>query len=677
MAEWLNAPVLKTDVGESLPWVRIPPPPPIISFLLICLKISAFRANILYRTTYFTTYSDNFFAEIFEIKNYITYGKPRLENGRYVVDATIPFEMREKLGWGKQKRLYLKTNNYEQAVANLADKKVELEKLATDMLAEFDPLVSKAEELLELLVIRYEKNRFTEQYERAEKDKWYWDKFPIGLEDLKAFRHRSSDEQIEEYTRLLRILRTETLKVLEYSQSVDQDFSEIDDFGEQIIGSIKAKNSLKAFEIKELKDILADELKAKYQQDAKPYYHEWGMVAELDRVKRKLRKEGKKLDDEKLDDFARKILGLDNHQIQRFKDIERTYNEFIDKHEEKVKGRSTQGIRFSDLQKLWEASELDSSNNLRNKTLGQYKLGQNDFIEKFGNIDLATLNTKETCRRFITYLHKEYHKQIGKEPLANGTIKNKKSGVSVLLDYAVDSPDIKIDVNAWKGVAVSAKIGRELKPTMAWSREMLEALFSMPMDTNHKLIFRIANILGCRLEEASSLQWGDIRKHNGVLCVDLTRESLLVKSNRNIKGQSSARRLIPIVPILEHYLKEHKKNFKKPYENKQLTGGWAKDKDGKVSGSVSKKLNRKYVKKVVPQDSVYTYNIHSFRNTLLDNCAKVGIDPVVANELVGHSKKEMRKHYRYPPFWEDKDKLKEVYKKLSTIDYSYTKGGKE
>ena len=29
VAEWLNAPVLKTDVGESLPWVRIPPPPPL------------------------------------------------------------------------------------------------------------------------------------------------------------------------------------------------------------------------------------------------------------------------------------------------------------------------------------------------------------------------------------------------------------------------------------------------------------------------------------------------------------------------------------------------------------------------------------------------------------------------------------------------------------------------
>ena len=29
VAERFNAPVLKTDVGESPPWVRIPPPPPV------------------------------------------------------------------------------------------------------------------------------------------------------------------------------------------------------------------------------------------------------------------------------------------------------------------------------------------------------------------------------------------------------------------------------------------------------------------------------------------------------------------------------------------------------------------------------------------------------------------------------------------------------------------------
>ena len=40
VAEWLNAPVLKTDVGESLPWVRIPPPPP---------ELFLFKNNILIR----------------------------------------------------------------------------------------------------------------------------------------------------------------------------------------------------------------------------------------------------------------------------------------------------------------------------------------------------------------------------------------------------------------------------------------------------------------------------------------------------------------------------------------------------------------------------------------------------------------------------------------------------
>ena len=29
VAEWFKAPVLKTGVGASPPWVRIPPPPPL------------------------------------------------------------------------------------------------------------------------------------------------------------------------------------------------------------------------------------------------------------------------------------------------------------------------------------------------------------------------------------------------------------------------------------------------------------------------------------------------------------------------------------------------------------------------------------------------------------------------------------------------------------------------
>ena len=43
VAEWLNAPVLKTDVGESLPWVRIPPPPPFTPFSYIYLENPIFK----------------------------------------------------------------------------------------------------------------------------------------------------------------------------------------------------------------------------------------------------------------------------------------------------------------------------------------------------------------------------------------------------------------------------------------------------------------------------------------------------------------------------------------------------------------------------------------------------------------------------------------------------------
>ena len=35
VAEWSNAPVLKTGVRESVPWVRIPPLPPFMTYMLL------------------------------------------------------------------------------------------------------------------------------------------------------------------------------------------------------------------------------------------------------------------------------------------------------------------------------------------------------------------------------------------------------------------------------------------------------------------------------------------------------------------------------------------------------------------------------------------------------------------------------------------------------------------
>jgi hypothetical protein len=45
VAEWSNAPVLKTGVRESVPWVRIPPPPP--SHLKFLLFINYLCAGLI------------------------------------------------------------------------------------------------------------------------------------------------------------------------------------------------------------------------------------------------------------------------------------------------------------------------------------------------------------------------------------------------------------------------------------------------------------------------------------------------------------------------------------------------------------------------------------------------------------------------------------------------------
>ena len=54
MAEWSNAPVLKTGVRESVPWVRIPPPPPLFLNaykLLILISHDGHRKNLPHTIT--------------------------------------------------------------------------------------------------------------------------------------------------------------------------------------------------------------------------------------------------------------------------------------------------------------------------------------------------------------------------------------------------------------------------------------------------------------------------------------------------------------------------------------------------------------------------------------------------------------------------------------------------
>ena len=60
VAEWSNAPVLKTDGRESVPRVRIPVPPPFcdidLTFLLYCNNIRIATPYEVYQRAYFEVY---------------------------------------------------------------------------------------------------------------------------------------------------------------------------------------------------------------------------------------------------------------------------------------------------------------------------------------------------------------------------------------------------------------------------------------------------------------------------------------------------------------------------------------------------------------------------------------------------------------------------------------------
>lgn len=661
----------------------VPPPPPLISFLLTCLYINAFRVIMRTSTTQITTHFGS--LNMHKLPAFGSIFLERGEGSSYCVMATIDSEQAKKIGFQKRKKLYLKTKDKEQALTNLESVKAEYIKKVVDALNEFDPLVAKAEELLELLVVKYVEGAKQNEMIKVDRASWHWEEIPINFNDLKSLRLRSSEEQRQVYDRLLRILRTETLKVLEYVNKPTESISNVGDLVNQVSTLYeqnehknKQKDDRRGKELTELREVaetLADSLEQHIEKEVTPYFHDWGMYNVVQEMKLKNQREGSLLSDDVLEKITMQSLGVSNHNAQRYKDIERVFNEFLDKHRDKIEGKIVEESRFRDIQAKWLEHEQKQSglNKLRNRTFRQYELGQNDFVQRFGNVKLSDLNTKQTCKNFIIYLDEEYHKAHKKQPLANATIKNKKAGVSVLIDYAVEREDYNIDTNAWKGIAVANSRGEQQKKSMAWTTEMLKELFSMKMPDNYKLIFRIAYITGCRLEEASALQWSDIAPYNGVNCISLMREDLAVKGNRNSPNTTASRRIIPIVPILQDYLDEHAKNFKNPLENKAITGKWVKDKDGKISGDVSKKLGR-YRRKVKLPDTIFKYNTHSFRNTFLKHCESAKIDSVVASAIVGHSQKDMRKAYGYDPYWSEPERLKDVLEALSIIDFSITKG---
>jgi hypothetical protein len=311
-------------------------------------------------------------------------------------------------------------------------------KKVVDALNEFDPLVAKAEELLELLVVKYVEGAKQNEMIKVDRASWHWEEIPINFNDLKSLRLRSSEEQRQVYDRLLRILRTETLKVLEYVNKPTESISNVGDLVNQVSTLYeqneyknKQKDDRRGKELTELREVaesLSDSLEQHIEKEVTPYFHDWGMYNVVQEMKLKSQREGSLLSNDVLEKITMQSLGVSNHNAQRYKDIERAFNEFLDKHRDKIEGKIVEESRFRDIQAKWLEHEQKQSglNKLRNRTFRQYELGQNDFVQRFGNVKLSDLNTKQACKNFIIYLDEEYHKAHKKNHLLMPPLKIKR-----------------------------------------------------------------------------------------------------------------------------------------------------------------------------------------------------------------------------------------------------------
>ena len=480
-----------------------------------------------------------------------------------------------------------------------------------------DPLIQKAEELLEALYCKYD-----EKTKRPLiKQQWY--KNPdrvVHPKDLLHLKNRST--HLEEYNRVVNQLRG---AYAEFQDGGNYRFSDlIEECSNEIIKNLDNPSEM---------DIAGIEYTVeKYQEQnfdmngIKDEHYKWKQAGMIDTF---LREEGEKLKHkvdgtyplaEKEKDQAyiprqqypyqttdkyllswksllKEAYFVSDDDIERYVRIKNAFNDFLHEEENKSLGKGSAGKTFKDAVDGYLLSP--PAQNMRKKSLDTFKLAFDDFAKMYGwGIDLKHVD-KNKAKDFINYLEKDYEQPNGKKGLANSTIKTKVSAIRCALTYAEQQTwDY---TNTWINVSI-AKRGVKQKARDRFRPDQLNKLFQLDMPEDLKLLLRILATTGFRLEEASALEKQDICYYENIYVYDLTRP------NKILKTDQSARR-VPIHRDVEEYIKPYIDNLK----TDRLFPNFPKDKDGKVSKSASKKL-MKYIKLVRMHDDQMLH-VHSLRQT--------------------------------------------------------------
>lgn len=576
--------------------------------------------------------------------------------GRFYFRVGVPPELRDlyptKQGATKKqfdKYLTGLDGTYQDALRNMPDVKRDVEQDLADRLAKHDPIVRKAEILLEKIC-----EAFDENDRQLSRQDWNFDKINIDINDLDGLKARETDEGLAEYNRLINGLRQVYLQIANYEPTDDAMFNEID------VSHLEDKKR----ELDEDGEPVQTELEhdLDYQieyakEKHKPFYHDIGMVGYTHEKIRAFRNNDPKMkewDDDKVLNYLKNLgmfkeLGYTAFNKNRYDEILKAYKELEDENYNKTTGKGNINVSFS------EASEMYNNaikpNVGRIKTLNKYKLGQRKFMEWGGDLDLTQFNA-QLCEDYVTHMEQN-------EQRPYKTIRDRITAVNQVLTHARRQG--LIEQNQWLGVELRGR-GKKSKPRALWLDRQLRDLVKLDMPNHFLMLFKVLICTGVRLEEACLLEWRDIQ-HNEeqIPLIDLFRVNNVLKNEQS-------RRRVPIAKVLKMELDRFKQTLTdmevEPESKIFSRCKFTLDIDNKMSTSSSKKLIRIYESLQSPDYDRLTN--HGLRKTFRNKCRDRGLVDSEAKYLGGWEQDGVDTSYLGQP-----QSFKRLYNFLNDMGFNF------
>ncbi len=260
---------------------------------------------------------------------------------------------------------------------------------------------------------------------------------------------------------------------------------------------------------------------------------------------------------------------------------------------------------------------------------------------------------------------KQVVKMKGIKPIAVNTVNNNLSAVGAFNTWARKNGFVR--ENYFADLKIASK-GTAQEERKAFTDKDIKRIFNPEMylkeTTGSQARYWVplmALFTGARLNELCQLHVRDIKKVDGLWCLDINADSKDNKNPKKLKNKASAR-VIPIHPVLIEngfidYTEEQKK-----LKHKRLFPELKHKIDG-YSRKVGQWFNTSYLrKKIGIKDRKKTF--HSFRHTVADGLKQKGVAESYICEYLGHSTGKSETSGRYGKRYQPKVLMEEVVQRI-------------